>query len=235
MNTTLPHFARAALVIAATGILSLLSGCREGGYSMSPPAPKPPTPAAQPPAPDATPANPAPASPAQENPPVNPAVKTQTALFGAGCFWGVEHIFRKQVPGVIDAVSGYSGGHLSKPTYQQVCEGDTGHVEVVQVTFDPAKVSYEQLVDIFFRLHDPTQVNRQGPDIGEQYRSVIYFASPEQQKTAETVKARRQAKHDKPIATTIEPAKTFYPAEDYHQRYYERTGKVPYCHFLRPE
>lgn len=160
--------------------------------------------------------------------------KTELAMFGAGCFWGVEHIFKDQ-PGVLDAVSGYSGGRTSNPTYQEVCEGNTGHVEVVQLTFDPSQTSYEQLVTIFFRLHDPTQVNRQGPDIGEQYRSVIYFYNDEQKQVAEAVKARRAPMYKKPIATTIEPARTFYKAEDYHQDYYVRTGKQPYCHFLRPE
>lgn len=163
------------------------------------------------------------------------AARTETALFGAGCFWGVEHIFRTEVPGVIDAVSGYSGGKTVNPTYKQVCYDDTGHAEVVLVTFDPAKISYEQLVDVFFRLHDPTQVNGQGPDLGDQYRSVIFYNSPEQKAAAEAVKARRAPKYKQPIATTIEPAQTFYKAEDYHQRYYQTTGKQPYCHFLRPE
>jgi len=157
------------------------------------------------------------------------------AMFGAGCFWGVEHIFRKQVPGVIDAVSGYAGGTLENPTYEQVCRHDTGHAEVVQVTFDPSKVTYEQLVDYFFRLHDPTQVDGQGPDLGDQYRSVIFYYTPEQKATAEAVKKRRAPKYSRPIATTIEPASTFYKAEGYHQRYYERTGKTPYCHVLRPD
>lgn len=159
----------------------------------------------------------------------------RTAVFGAGCFWGVEHIFRMQVPGVLDAVSGYSGGKISNPTYQQVSYEDTGHAEVVQVTYDPSKVSYETLVDVFFRLHDPTQINRQGPDIGEQYRSVIFYATEEERATAEAVKARRQTRLKNPIATTIEPAQTFYKAEEYHQRYYQKTGKQPYCHFLQPE
>jgi methionine-S-sulfoxide reductase len=162
-------------------------------------------------------------------------VPSEIATFGAGCFWGVEHIFRHEVPGVLDAVSGYSGGKIENPTYKQVCYDDTGHAEVVQVTFDPAKTSYDKIVDAFFRLHDPTQVNRQGPDIGDQYRSVIFYHSESQKQIAERVKAERQKKHAKPIATTIEPAKTFYKAEEYHQRYYDKTGKQPYCHFLRPE
>ncbi|MBC7772775.1 MAG: peptide-methionine (S)-S-oxide reductase MsrA [Pyrinomonadaceae bacterium] len=159
----------------------------------------------------------------------------EKAMFGAGCFWGVEHIFRKQVPGVIDAVSGYAGGSLENPTYEQVCRTDTGHAEVVEVTFDPAKITYEQLVDNFFRLHDPTQVDRQGPDIGDQYRSVIFYYTPEQKTAAEAVKSRRASKYSRPIATTIEPASKFYKAEAYHQRYYEKTGKTPYCHVLRAD
>lgn len=162
------------------------------------------------------------------------APSTDKALFGAGCFWGVEHIFAEQT-GVIDAVSGYAGGHVKNPTYEQICTDLTGHAEVVLVTFDPAKVSYEQLVDIFFRLHDPTQINRQGPDIGTQYRSVIFTYNDEQKRIAEAVKARRAAKHKRPIATTIEPAPEFYVAEKYHQDYYVKTGKQPYCHFLRED
>jgi methionine-S-sulfoxide reductase len=158
----------------------------------------------------------------------------QTAIFGAGCFWGVEYIF-KDIPGVIDATSGYSGGHVANPTYEQVCSHDTGHVEVVQVTFDPSKTTYEAMVDVFFRLHDPTQVNGQGPDIGESYRSVIYYANDEQKLTAEKIKAARAPKYKKPIATTIEPAREFYRAEDYHQDYYQKHNKTPYCHYLRPE
>lgn len=160
---------------------------------------------------------------------------TQTALFGAGCFWGVEHIFRTQVPGVIDAVSGYAGGKTENPTYQEVCSHTTGHVEVVLVTFDTNKTDYDKIVDAFFRMHDPTQVDGQGPDIGEQYRSVIYFNSPEQERIAKAVKERRAPKYAEPIATTIEPAPKFYKAEDYHQQYYQKTGKTPYCHTLRAD
>lgn len=162
-------------------------------------------------------------------------MQVEVATFGAGCFWGVEHIFRHQVPGVIDAVSGFSGGKTANPSYKQVCYDDTGHAEVVQVTFDPSKTSYDKIVDAFFRLHDPTQVNRQGPDIGDQYRSVIFYHSEAQKEIAERVKGERQKKHSKPIATTIEAFKSFYKAEDYHQRYYDKTGKEPYCHILRPE
>jgi peptide-methionine (S)-S-oxide reductase len=151
----------------------------------------------------------------------------EKATFAAGCFWGVEAAFR-QIPGVIDAISGYTGGHTEHPTYQQVCSDRTGHAEAVEVTFDPAKVSYEQLLDVFWKMHDPTQVNRQGPDHGSQYRTAIFTHSPEQAAQAKASLEREQQKYDKPIATKIEPAPAFYPAEDYHQRYFERHGVA--CH-----
>lgn len=161
--------------------------------------------------------------------------KIETAMFGGGCFWGVEHIFQKEVPGVIDVVSGYSGGHVKNPSYKQVCYEDTGHVEVVQVKFDPSKVSYEQLVNFFYRMIDPTQVDGQGPDHGDQYRSVVFYYNDDQKKIAEKVKAERASKYKKPIAVVNEPAQEFYKAEDYHQDYYVVHNKTPYCHFLRPE
>ena len=155
---------------------------------------------------------------------------SEKATFGAGCFWGVEATFR-EIPGVLDAESGYMGGSLENPTYQDVCTDRTGHAEVVQVTFDPAKVSYEQLVEAFWKLHDPTQVNRQGPDFGKQYRSAIFFHSPEQEATAKASKERLQKSgvHSKPIATEITPASTFWRAEEYHQRYLEKKG-LKHCH-----
>jgi peptide-methionine (S)-S-oxide reductase len=153
----------------------------------------------------------------------------QTATFGAGCFWGVEWVFRK-VPGVIDAVSGYAGGHVPNPSYREVCSHTTGHAEVVRVTFDPEVVTYLQLLDVFWAMHDPTQVDRQGPDVGDQYRSTILVESDTQRGEAEASKARAQAAFPRPIATTIEPLAAFYPAEDYHQRYYEGNGHEPYCH-----
>ncbi|MFN5943884.1 MAG: peptide-methionine (S)-S-oxide reductase MsrA [Phycisphaerae bacterium] len=166
--------------------------------------------------------------------PMNAKPGTEIALVGAGCFWGVEHIFAEQ-DGIINAISGYSGGHVENPTYKQICTDMTGHAEVVQVTFDPAKISYEQVIDIFFRLHDPTQINRQGPDIGTQYRSVIYYYNDEQKAAAQRVKDKFAPRFKRPIATAIEPAKPFYIAEDYHQDYYVKTGKEPYCHVLRDE
>ena len=155
----------------------------------------------------------------------------ETATFGAGCFWGVEGVFL-QVPGVIDVVSGYSGGFVENPSYEQVCTDTTGHAEVVQVTFDPEQVSYEQLLEVFWAMHDPTEVNRQGPDIGYQYRSIILAHTPEQRTAAEASRARAQEGFDRPIATEITDFVAFYPAEGYHQRYYERTGHEPYCHVL---
>jgi peptide-methionine (S)-S-oxide reductase len=151
----------------------------------------------------------------------------QTATFAAGCFWGVEAAFR-QVPGVIDAVSGYTGGHTQNPTYRDVCSDRTGHAEAVEVTFDPSKVSYDQLLDVFWKIHDPTQVNRQGPDFGSQYRSAIFTHSPEQAAQAAASRDRIAAEYKRPIATQIEAAPAFYRAEDYHQRYFERNPAA--CH-----
>ncbi len=152
---------------------------------------------------------------------------TQTATFAAGCFWGVEAAF-VQVPGVIDVVSGYTGGHAENPTYQQVCTDRTGHAEAVEVTFDPSKVSYEQLLEAFWKIHDPTQVNRQGPDVGTQYRSAIFTHSPQQEVAAKASRDAQQEALGAPIATQIEAAGTFYRAEEYHQRYFERHGVA--CH-----
>jgi peptide-methionine (S)-S-oxide reductase len=156
---------------------------------------------------------------------------TEIATFGAGCFWGVEAAFSK-VPGVIEAVSGYSGGRTENPTYKDVCTDETGHAEVVQVTFDPAKVSFERLLEVFWGIHDPTQVNRQGPDFGSQYRTAIFFHTPEQEATAKKVKAELNAsgKFKRPIATEITAAGPFYRAEEYHQKYFEKRGATS-CHF----
>jgi len=153
----------------------------------------------------------------------------QKATFGAGCFWGVEAAFR-QIPGVIDAAAGYEGGTLENPTYRDVCSDRTGHAEVVEVSFDPARVSYDRLLDEFFALHDPTTPNRQGPDVGSQYRSVVFVHDAEQRKAAEAAVARLNAAgaFRRPIVTQIVPAQTFYRAEDYHQRYFEKNGIA--CH-----
>ena len=154
----------------------------------------------------------------------------EKAMFAAGCFWGVEASFLT-VPGVLDAVSGYAGGHLEHPSYEQVSNGDTGHAESVEVTFGPHKVSYETLVKKFFALHDPTQMNRQGPDVGEQYRSVIFYYSPAQKDSAEKIKKELAPNYlPKTIATGIEPAPTFWKAEEYHQRYAEKNPGRVVCH-----
>jgi peptide-methionine (S)-S-oxide reductase len=153
----------------------------------------------------------------------------EKATFGAGCFWGVEADFR-EIPGVIDAAVGYEGGTLENPTYRDVCTDRTGHAEVVEVTFDPTRVSYSILVDHFWKLHNPTTKNRQGPDVGTQYRSVIFFHSPEQEAAAKTSKQAAQAHFQSPIVTEIVPAQTFYRAEDYHQQYLAKRG-LRHCHF----
>ena len=153
---------------------------------------------------------------------------TEKATFGAGCFWGVEARFG-EVPGVTETAVGYAGGHMPNPTYRDVCTDETGHAEVVDVGFDPQRVSYEELVRLFFQLHDPTQLNRQGPDVGTQYRSVVFYHSPEQKATAARVKQEMQKVIRGTIVTAIEPAQKFYRAEEYHQRYLEKRG-VKSCH-----
>jgi len=156
---------------------------------------------------------------------------SEIATFAAGCFWGVEAKFR-MIPGVEDAIVGYSGGKTENPTYKEVCTDKTGHAEVVQVTFDPRKVSYETLVEAFWHMHDPTQMNRQGPDYGTQYRTAIFYHSPEQKAIAEKSKAALNAsrKFGKPIATEITPAGPFWKAEEYHQKYLEKRGAAS-CHY----
>jgi peptide-methionine (S)-S-oxide reductase len=146
------------------------------------------------------------------------------ATFGAGCFWGVEAAFR-QIEGVTRTRVGYTGGTLDNPTYEDVCSHTTGHAEVVEVTYDPERVSYDELLEVFWRKHDPTQLNRQGWDIGDQYRSVVFFHDGGQQEAALQSKAREQSNRPAPIVTQIEPAETFYEAEDYHQQYLEKRGR----------
>lgn len=154
----------------------------------------------------------------------------EVAMFAAGCFWGVQAAFDR-VTGVIETSVGYSGGHKAAPTYKEVCSGATGHAEVVRVIFDPSVISYEQLLDVFWECHDPTQVNRQGPDRGTQYRTAIFYTSPGQETAARASKEKRDAagRHPAPIATEITKAATFWPAEDYHQKYLEKRG-LSQCH-----
>lgn len=160
-------------------------------------------------------------------------VKEQTAIFGGGCFWCMEAVFQR-LTGVSHVESGYMGGHVENPTYKQVCGGGTGHVEVVRVTFDQDVISYRELLDVFFSLHDPTTLNRQGNDVGEQYRSVIFYTDEEQQRIAEDVIAEMTAAsaYSEPIVTAVEPAGKFYGAEDYHQNYYNENSRQPYCMFV---
>jgi peptide-methionine (S)-S-oxide reductase len=154
----------------------------------------------------------------------------QTATFAAGCFWGVEARFR-DTPGVIDAVSGYLGGHLDNPTYHQVCAGNTGHAEAVQLVFDDEQVTYRQLLEVFFDMHNPTTLNRQGPDFGSQYRSAIFWHSEEQRVAADQIIAEinDSGKWPNPVVTQVVQAPTFWPAEEYHQRYFEKNGGG-FCH-----
>jgi peptide methionine sulfoxide reductase msrA/msrB len=168
-----------------------------------------------------------------EMPRASRPIKTETAYFAGGCFWGVEHYF-DMGPGVIDAVSGYMQGHTDNPTYKEVCAHGTGHAETVKVVFDPSRISYRRLVEAFFAMHDPTQLNRQGPDVGDQYRSGIWVTDPEQRKIAEEyiVELERAGAFKKPIVTQVEQAQTFWPAEEYHQDYVAVTGRA--CHVANP-
>jgi peptide-methionine (S)-S-oxide reductase len=153
---------------------------------------------------------------------------TQKATFAAGCFWGVEAAFRR-IPGVTATRVGYTGGHAEDPSYYDVCSDTTGHAEAVEVEFDPEQVPYEELLAVFWANHDPTTPNRQGPDVGSQYRSAIFFHSPEQQEAALKTKAAVQAALPAPVVTEVVPAQTFYEAEDYHQQYFEKQGRTS-CH-----
>lgn len=158
---------------------------------------------------------------------------TEVATLGGGCFWCLEAIF-KEVKGVERVVSGYSGGHVVDPTYEQVCTGTTGHAEVVQITFDPATISYRRLLEIFFSIHDPTTLNRQGNDVGPQYRSIILYHTPAQRETAQEVmeELERANVWDDPIVTQVVPFERFYPAEEYHEDYFARNPHQPYCRLV---
>ena len=158
---------------------------------------------------------------------------TQTAVLGGGCFWCIEAVF-DQLEGVESVESGYMGGKNPNPTYQQVCGGDTGHVEVVRVTFDPKQISFNDMLDVFFTVHDPTTLNRQGNDVGTQYRSVIFYTSDEQKRQAEEAieNLNRSRAYSSPVVTAVEPAKDFFVAEKYHQEYYANNSSQPYCQFV---
>ncbi|MFI5165664.1 MAG: bifunctional methionine sulfoxide reductase B/A protein [Thermoanaerobaculales bacterium] len=167
-------------------------------------------------------------------PPESQPAKTEVAYFAGGCFWGVEHYFHRG-PGVLDAISGYMQGHVDHPTYRQVCGHDTGHAETVKVIYDPTKITYRRLLEAFFKMHDPTQLNRQGPDFGDQYRSGIWYVNDEQKREADAYIAElsAQGRYDgRKIVTQVAPAKTFWPAEEYHQEYLAKNGAA--CHVTNP-
>jgi peptide-methionine (S)-S-oxide reductase len=157
--------------------------------------------------------------------------KTEKATLGGGCFWCIEAVYQR-LPGVVSVTSGYAGGSLANPTYEQVCSGSTGHAEVVQIEFDPAKISYTQILELFWQAHDPTTLNRQGNDEGTQYRSVIFYHSPGQKVVAEESRRKAQSKLSDPIVTEIQPITAFYKAENYHQQYYQNNAHQPYCRFV---
>lgn len=157
--------------------------------------------------------------------------KFEKATFGGGCFWCTEAVFQR-LKGVKSAVPGYAGGDKPNPTYEEVCSGETGHAEVVQITFNPKEITYEELLAVFWDVHDPTQLNRQGADVGTQYRSVIFYHNEKQRKSAEESKAKISKKFKNPVVTSIEPLKKIYKAEDYHHDYYNRNFNAPYCRFV---
>lgn len=162
---------------------------------------------------------------------VTPDPKLQKAIFAGGCFWGVEALLKKE-KGVVDAVVGYTGGHTAHPTYREVCSGTTGHLEAVEVTYDPSIITYEELCTYFFDIHDPTEGNRQGPDVGEQYGSAVFYLNDEQKAVAEKLISELESKGYE-ATTAVREAGRFWKAENYHQDYYERTGKTPYCHIFK--
>jgi len=155
-------------------------------------------------------------------------METEKAIFASGCFWGTQYHFDKH-DGVVNTLVGYTGGTVENPTYEQVCQGNTGHREAIEIEFDPEVTSYEDLVKLFFETHDPTQTNGQGPDIGEQYTSAIYYTNEKQKEVAENLLGKLEEKGIT-VTTEVLPAEPFYPAEDYHQKYYEKSGGAPYCH-----
>ncbi|MGO8745446.1 MAG: peptide-methionine (S)-S-oxide reductase MsrA [Thermoguttaceae bacterium] len=170
-------------------------------------------------------------------PPAKPAGNLETATFAEGCFWCTEAVFQR-LKGVRSVVSGYSGGRVKNPTYKQVCTGKTGHAETVQITYDPSQITYAELLEVFWKTHDPTTLNRQGPDVGTQYRSAIFYHNDEQRQLAERYKRQLDAAgaFNAPIVTQIVPFREFFPAEQYHQDYYELNSRQPYCNLvIRPK
>jgi peptide methionine sulfoxide reductase msrA/msrB len=158
--------------------------------------------------------------------------ESKTAIFASGCFWGTEYHFQR-APGVLSTRVGYTGGHKDNPTYREVCTGTTGHAEAIEVVYDPDQTDYETLARLFFETHDPTQIGGQGPDIGDQYRSVVFYVDDEQRIVTEKL-IGLLTDMGYTVATEVEPASKFWPAEDYHQQYYDKTGKTPYCHIYTP-
>lgn len=168
---------------------------------------------------------------------INGTVKTDTATLGTGCFWCTEAVFQ-ELKGVLKVTSGYSGGNVANPTYEQVCAKNTGHAEVIQVVYDPSQISFDELLEVFWQTHDPTTLNKQGNDVGPQYRSVIFYHNNEQKQKAEHYKTEldKSGSWKDPVVTAVEPIKNFYSAEDYHQNYYNNNGAQPYCYFVvRPK
>jgi peptide-methionine (S)-S-oxide reductase len=208
----------------------MLAGCRGNGPNPIPPAP---TLARTPPGASTTPENPMPDRPGTPQPATPPAAAatTMVATFANGCFWCSEAVL-EQLDGVLDVTSGYSGGTLDNPTYDDVCTGTTGHAECVRVTFDPKKITYESLLDWFFRSHDPTSLNQQGADVGTQYRSAIFFHSDAQKAAALAAIAKLQPKYARTIVTELTPAGRFWPAEDYHQDYFKKHPNQGYCRMV---
>ena len=168
-----------------------------------------------------------------KNDPIPNGVKTETALFGEGCFWCTEAFFQR-LEGVYKVESGYGGGHVVNPSYEQVCDKNTGHVELARIVYDPAKISYDELLEVFWKTHDPTTMDQQGNDVGPQYKSVIYYYNAEQKQKAESYKAKldKSGAWDRPIVTEIAAFKNFYPAEQYHQNYYNDNQNQGYCRFV---
>jgi len=210
---------RIRLLSALASLLLFATACAEPERQPAPPAAMH----------DDSPRDPDAPKPADADP--TAAATTQLATFGGGCFWCTEAVL-EQLDGVIDVTSGYTGGHVDDPTYQQVCSGETGHAEVVQVTFDPKKIGYEALLDWFFRSHDPTTLNRQGADVGTQYRSAIFTHSDAQRQVAEKLIARIQPNFGSKIVTEVTPIGAFWPAEKYHQNYFRNNSNQRYCELV---